>query len=199
MKRLVLGTALVSLMALTACGDDSEAVVDNTKVTTGASQGDCGPDLAEPQVGNTHVEPGTDLDYEGVPPVSGDHWSQWPDIVKLVYAAEERPQLEELVHSQEHGWTMVWYDETVLAEPGADLESLAEQLDDEGVDKLVFVPWTSDDGEPFPAGKHVALTHWGTEGDGTEWRQFCAAPDVDAIKDFAERHPRTTSPEPNAP
>lgn len=200
MKRLVLGSTCLMLLALTACGSN-EPAKDNTKVSTSAESGNCGPDVADTSQGNKHVDPGSEVDYDRVPPVSGTHWSQWPEISKLVYVAEERPELGELVHSQEHGWNVVWYDETVASDGTkmSELNTIADQLEGDGISKVVFMPWTSADGDAFPDGKHVALTHWGTESDGTEWRQFCDGANAEAIKGFAERHPNTSSPEPNAP
>ena len=31
-------------------------------------------------------------------------------------------------------------------------------------DKFKAVPWTSEDGDPFPSGQHVAMTHWSVGG-----------------------------------
>lgn len=188
------------LLAVTACGS-SEPAKDNTKVSTSAGSGNCGPDVADASQGNKHVDPGSEVDYDRVPPVSGTHWSQWPEISELLYDAVERPELGELVHSQEHGWSIVWYDETVAFDEAkmSELNAIASQLDGDGISKVVFVPWTSADGDTFPDGKHITLTHWGTEADGTEWRQLCDGANAQAIKAFSERHPSTSSPEPNAP
>ena len=162
--------------------------------------GGCDDEQGNSAAGPDHVDPGAAVDYDGVPPVSGIHWAQWPDISKPVYVAEERPELGELVHSQEHGWTFIWYDDSVAADEQAmeDLGEVAEGLDDR---KTVAIPWTSDDGGALPDGKHIAITYWSVKGgpDGTEWRQFCTSADADTIRAFTERHPPTDALEPNAP
>ncbi len=75
------------------------------------------------------------------------------------------------MHSQEHGWTIVWYDEPVADE------------------------------STFPDGTHVAVTHWTATAtkDGTEWRQFCATANTAAVSAFKRRHPSTDAHEPFGP
>lgn len=170
----------------------SDAITDAaTPTVTEPTTADCAADESAPEDPPEHADVGTAIEYERVPPVSGRHWAQWPEITKTLYVAADRPELGELVHSQEHGWTIVWYDETV--EP-ADLGDIATEI--AIVPKIVIVPWTGADGAAFPPGKHVAFTHWEA---GTEWRQFCAAADTDAILNFAERHPYTDAYEPSGP
>jgi hypothetical protein len=176
-------------------------VTTHTGTGTDGNAGGCQDEVSNRAAPPAHVTPGTAMTYTGVPPVSGTHWAQWPDITKTVYVADERPQLGELVHSQEHGWTIVWYDESIAGDDAAmaQLRDVAGQVDAADLSKVVFVPWTSDDGDPFPDGMHVALTHWGVEDDGTEWRQFCATPSLAAVVAFASRHPTSDSREPDAP
>lgn len=160
----------------------------------------CTPDESEHAAPPDHVDVGTEVAYEGVPPVSGTHWAQWPDITLKLYVAADRPELEELVHSHEHAWTFVWYDESIAGESQlADLRQVA--FDIRGLAKTAIVPWTSADGEAFPDGMHVAITHWSASGGsgGTEWRQFCEGADSAVITAFTERHPDTDAPEPNGP
>ena len=72
-------------------------------------------------------------------------------------------------------------------------------------DKFKAVPWTSEDGKPFPDDQHVALTHWSIGGVGTTdpakqvgvW-QFCSAPSGDALEKFMEKYPYMDSAEPAA-
>ena len=177
-------------------GDDSPTVRTPIPVDCG-----CEPELKQNETPPSHVDNGTDLTYDGVPPVSGEHWAQWPDIVKTLYTAPERPELAQLVHSSEHGWTFVWYDEAVAADGNA-LAQLQDSADDLDLDeKVAIVPWTSDDGDAFPDGTHLAFTHWsGTpSAGGIEWRQFCAGVDADVLAGFVERHPFTDAHEPDGP
>ena len=208
---VLVGAALT--LSLSACGggsdgDGTDADADRgSEVTThdgtgtDDTQGGCLDEESNSAAEAHHVDPGTTMDYTGVPPVSGKHWGQWPDIDKTLYVADERPELGELVHSQEHGWTMVWYDESIADDDAAmaNLEDVASQVDDADLTKVVIVPWTSDDGDAFPDDTHVAFTHWGNDDDGTEWRQFCVEPNVDAIVAFSGRHPSSESNEPDSP
>ena len=168
---------------------------------TATSDGDCADEQADLAASHDHVDSGTTMDYSGIPPVSGNHWAVAPDITKTLYQANERPELGELVHSEEHGWTIVWYDESIANHAGstAALSGAAQTVDQATVTKVVFVPWTAADGDQFPDDAHVAITHWGNDDDGTEYRQFCGSPSAAAVLAFADRHPATESREPNAP
>lgn len=141
------------------------------------------------------------MSYRDVPPVSGPHWSRWPSLSQPLYVAADRPELGELVHSEEHGWTVVWYDVGVAAVVTAlaQVQKVADQVEGSGAAKVVFVPWTAADGDAFPAGRHIAITHWGAAKGGREYRQFCVAASAGAVTDFVERHPYTESREPNGP
>ena len=66
------------------------------------------------------------------------------------------------------------------------------------------VPSTKDDGDPFPDGAHVALTHWsngGTNGNPDEqtgvW-QYCDSVSGDVVKQFVHDFPFTDAPEGNS-
>lgn len=155
-----------------------------------------------------HVPEGTDLTYPDAPPAFGQHWDIWDTMERQLYTASDRPELGELVHNLEHGYTLVWYDETAAddAEMMADIRALAAKFDDETDyrNKAKMVPWTSKDGEAFPEGKHIALTHWsagrGLEPSGKQegvW-QFCSAPSGAALETFMEQFPYMDSPEPDA-
>ena len=65
------------------------------------------------------------------------------------------------------------------------------------------MPWTSDDGEAFPGGQHVAMTHWSIGGAGETDQekqagvfQYCSAPSGAALEDFMEKYPYLDTPEP---
>lgn len=66
------------------------------------------PQLGEKalQDGRNHLAEGSKLDYKFNPPTSGDHYASW--ITKGFY---EEPRLDgSLVHSEEHGYIIIWYD-----------------------------------------------------------------------------------------
>jgi hypothetical protein len=153
-----------------------------------------------------HVKPGTHLDYTDAPPAYGKHWSQYLDTsqYRTIFTSADRPPKEQLVHSLEHGHTVIWYDATLAADSAqlAALNAIAKKLVvDDGV---VIVPWTSTgdkaDGGVFPDGAHLAITHWtgeGTAGSGI-W-EYCNGVSGPAIKTFMVDYPKSDSPEPDAP
>ena len=58
------------------------------------------------QPGRDHKPEGTKLEYQFHPPTSGDHFASW--ITKGFY---DEPRADgNLVHSQEHGYVIIWYD-----------------------------------------------------------------------------------------
>ena len=156
-----------------------------------------------------HVPVGTPMTYDDAPPAFGKHWDVWDTIDRKIYSESDRPELGELVHNLEHGYTLLWYDETIAEDDAAmdDLRGIASKLDSTTNlrHKFKAVPWTSEDGKAFPKGQHVALTHWSIGGPGTTdpekavgaW-QYCSAPSGGALEDFMEKYPYMDSPEPDA-
>jgi hypothetical protein len=155
-----------------------------------------------------HVDPGTDIPYDDAPPAFGTHYNVWDSIERKFYASGDRPDVGELVHNLEHGYTLLWYDETIADDDQAmdELRGLAAKFTDDSNfrNKFKVVPWTSDDGAAFPEGQHVALTHWSVGGDGdpsgeqTGIWQYCSAPSGAALEQFMQDYPYTDSPEPDA-
>lgn len=174
----------------------------------GAPASACEKVETKPATGSQdHVQPGTPIPYPDSPPAFGTHYDVWDEIGRKLYTAEDRPELGELVHNQEHGYTLLWYDETIAADDEAmqELRAIADKFDgdDENYrNKFKVVPWTSDDGKPFPDDQHIAITHWSVSGEGEEeqlgvW-QYCGEVSGAALEDFMAEYPYTDSPEPNA-
>ena len=153
-----------------------------------------------------HVTPGTQIDYGPMPPAFGQHYDSWEDMGRKFYS-DDRPDLGFLVHNLEHGYTVMWYDETVADDPDqlAVVKGLANKFDGDNFrNKFKAVPWTEEDGDPFPDGQHIALTHWSTGGPGevdqskqTGVHQYCSEPSGAALEDFMTQYPYMDSPEPN--
>ncbi|MDN5894522.1 MAG: DUF3105 domain-containing protein [Nocardioides sp.] len=155
-----------------------------------------------------HVQPGTDVTYTDSPPAFGKH-EVYPDSMeRKLYTAEDRPRLEMLVHNQEHGYTMLWYDETIAkdSEQMSELRAIATKLKGTGNMRLKFkaLPWTKEDGDPFPNDQHVALTHWSKGGKDAElsekkqvgvWK-YCDSVSGEALDDFMLKYDFFDSPEP---
>jgi hypothetical protein len=162
-----------------------------------------------------HVPTGTPVDYTTAPPAFGAHWNE-AGVAPAPFArkmyTDDRPELEALVHNLEHGYTILWYDQSVADDDGAmrELEAIAEKFqsnDDNMRDKFIVAPWTSDDegGKKFPDGEHLALTHWSAGGvgetDATKQQgifQYCSDVSGAAVAAFVKKYPYFDSPEPGA-
>lgn len=148
--------------------------------------------------GGNHVPNGTPLTYPDSPPAFGKHWAtpMSPTEYRTFYTPTDRPAKELLVHSLEHGYTVIWYDETLAANGAAvaDLKDIAAKYP--LGDHVVIAPWTSKDGTAFPAGSHVALTHWtGPSKQQGVW-EYCGKVSGAVAHEFVSSYPKTNSPEP---
>ena len=174
---------------------------------TAADAAGCQEVVTESAEGNNdHREIGSDVVYQDAPPAFGPHYNQTAGFQRKYYSISDRPDVEYLIHNSEHGYNLLWYDETIAddADDLAVVKAIAEKYEgDKLTDKFIAVPWTEDDGKPFPGGAHVALTHWYADpentGEGQEgvW-QYCEAPSGEVVSQFVEDYPYTDSPEPNA-
>lgn len=156
-----------------------------------------------------HVQPGTPIVYTDSPPAFGQHYDT-PDTMERKLYTSDRPELGTLVHNLEHGYTILWYDDTVAEDEAMmdDIRAIATKF--EGTSdfrkKFKAVPWTAEDGKPFPDDQHIAYTHWSKGGGDQEletgtqvgvW-QYCSAPSGAALDDFMIEYPYLDSPEPDA-
>lgn len=168
-----------------------------------------------------HIPTGTQQVYTTAPPAFGPHWNEQGlapvDMARKYFTRADRPELEALVHNLEHGYTIVWYDDTVSQDDLDTLKAIGQKF--KGTTdfryKFIAVPWTSKDeketykkGKPeteFPKGDHIAITHWSAGGNGqTDVSkqvgvfQYCQGVSGKVIKDFMLKYPYTDSPEPGA-
>lgn len=178
----------------------------------GAAADVCQKVTTKPAEGNQdHVEPGTPLSYPDAPPAFGQHYNVWDTIERKLYTTKDRPDLGMLVHNLEHGYTILWYDETAASDEETmdEIRGIASKFGGEENyrNKFKAVPWTSEDGDAFPEGQHIALTHWSIGGEGNDpsdeskhvgvW-QYCSEPSGAALEKFMLDYPYLDSPEPNA-
>jgi hypothetical protein len=163
-----------------------------------------------------HVEYPQEVAYEDAPPAFGSHWNE-PGVApaafeRKFYTSNDRPDLESLVHNLEHGYTILWYDDTAADDDEMinTIEGIAEKFrgsEDNLRYKFIAAPWTSEDegGKKFPEGQHIAFTHWSAGGNGETdtskqkgvW-QYCSEPSGAALNQFMLDYPYTDSPEPEA-
>jgi hypothetical protein len=181
----------------------------------GAKASACGEITTKPSEGNAdHVDESQQVEYTDAPPTFGAHWNVAglapAAFERKFYTANDRPELESLVHNLEHGYTILWYDETAAGDDDMlnTIEGIADKFteDDENFRlKFIAAPWTADDGKAFPDGQHIAMTHWSAGGNGETdtskqvgvW-QYCSEPSGAALKAFMDKYPYTDSPEPGA-
>jgi len=171
-------------------------------------------ETAQAEGSGKHEPPSKQIIYDDAPPAFGSHWSERGQapvpISRKLYTAKDRPELEALVHNLEHGYTILWYDETAADDSSTmtDIEGIADKFRSDPTDfahKFIAVPWTAGDAEEsgsFPSG-HIAFTHWsvsGTSGDKQQgvW-QYCSEASGAALETFMSDYPYTDSPEPRAP
>jgi hypothetical protein len=188
---------------------EEEAGRELASVGASASAAGCQEVVTEAAEGNNdHRTEGERILYKQSPPAMGPHWPQFlvGNQIRPFWTADDRPPVERLVHSLEHGHTILWYDETVAGDAEAleELESVAEKAADETGGKFMAAPWSEEDGQAFPDDAHVALTHWsmgGTngnpEGQLGVW-QYCEGVSGEAVQQFTEDYPNTDAPEPGA-
>jgi hypothetical protein len=154
-----------------------------------------------------HRPQGTPITYPDAPPAFGPHWPVPAEFSRKFYTAQDRPDVETLVHNLEHGYNLLWYDDTVAknSDELAVVKSIAAKFEGQKLtDKFIAAPWTSKDGKAFPKDTHVALTHWSAGGDPSDvskqhgvW-QYCAKPSGPAVATFVKDWPYTDSPEPQS-
>lgn len=195
---------------------DERKFNDLDLASIGAPASVCQKVTTKPAEGaNDHIPTDTPVAYTDAPVAFGPHWNE-PNVApapmdRKFYTESDRPALESLVHNLEHGYTIVWYDETVAEDDEAlvELRSVAKKF--AGTEnfrfKFIAAPWTSDDagGAKFPDGQHIAFTHWSIGGEGESdttkaegvW-QYCSEFSGEALDEFMIDYPYLDSPEPDA-
>jgi hypothetical protein len=173
-----------------------------------ADAASCTDPVAEKAEGNNdHREIGSALEYDAAPPAAGPHYPTWAPLERKFYTTQDRPEVGYLVHNLEHGYSVLWYDETIAEddEKLAQVKAIAAKFEGESYEnKFIAAPWTAEDGEPFPDGAHIALTHWsmGDTNGNPEGQQgvtqYCGEPSGEVVSTFVEDYPYTDSPEPGA-
>ena len=110
------------------------------------------------------------------PPAFGAHWNEAgtapAPFNRKFYTEKDRPELEALVHNLEHGYTILWYDQTAADDAATmnEIEALSDKFRSNSDNlryKFIAAPWTSKDEKEsgkFPNGKHIALSHWSAGG-----------------------------------
>jgi hypothetical protein len=177
----------------------------------GAAASVCGDVTTKKATGNQqHLADGATVAYPESPPAFGPHYIDPDTMTRKFYTAADRPALGTLVHNEEHGYTILWYDDTVAKDDAqmTQIRAIADKFSGttDLRHKFKAVPWTSSDGTPFPDGQHIALTHWSVGGTTDAaagsakqqgvW-QYCSKVSGAAVQAFTIKYPYSDSPEPN--
>jgi hypothetical protein len=177
----------------------------------GAAASVCGTVTTKKATGNQqHLADGSAVSYPDSPPAFGPHYIDPDAMARKFYTSADRPDLGTLVHNEEHGYTILWYDDTVAKDDAqmTQIRAIADKFSGTSDlrHKFKAVPWTSSDGAPFPAGQHIALTHWSVGGTTDAaagsanqqgiW-QYCSQVSGAAVQAFTIKYPYSDSPEPN--
>src|SRR3954453_15059195 len=123
-----------------------------TKLGVSESAAACNPIETKPTDKNqNHIPDGTPITYTDAPPAFGPHRPTPAAFGRPFYTADDRPEVAQLVHNEEHGYTIAWYDETAAKDKTEmkDLEAIAKNCQHDQV-PFIAVPWTTDDGKAFP-------------------------------------------------
>jgi hypothetical protein len=170
----------------------------------------CGPVLrAYAGDAGDHID-NAPIAYSSAPPSFGDHRSRWEVRAASFYDVDARPEVEVLVHNLEHGYNILWYDQSVVDDSDA-LARVREIADGyatlgrvrDPATAFIAAPWTADDGDGFPAGMNYALTHWYADptdptrsrADEVGLTRYCAGISAEIVQDWMDDYPLTDAPE----
>ena len=145
----------------------------------------------------THAADGTVEHYKTVPPSFGPHWATPVLSSRPFYSVKDRPEMEQLVHNLEHGYTVVWYDSTIKGDQLTTLKDLsanARSRAETAPSKFIVSAWDNAYGH-FPSGKHIGISHWGA---ATSHVQLCGKVSGEVVTNFIKKYPASDSPEPNS-
>jgi hypothetical protein len=212
---LILGVCVVAVLGLLAAAlvpylkdRNKQAVLSSSaidKIGVSSSAASCSSLETRPtDRSQNHVPEGTAITYKDAPPAFGDHRPQAAAFGRPFYTTDDRPEVAQLVHNEEHGYVIAWYD-AIAAKDKNEMDNLAAIAKKYQADngRFIAAPWTSADGAAFPDGKHIALTRWSADAKNPSdeskqrgnWR-YCGSVSGAVISDFFDTWSNAESPEP---
>lgn len=111
----------------------------------GAPADVCAPEIVMPATGEQDHRDEGPIEYTTSPPIFGPHRTAPAPMERKFYSWDDRVEVEQLVHNEEHGYTFLWYDQTVADDPELmdEIQGIANKL--RGTDnfrlKFKAVPW----------------------------------------------------------
>ena len=202
---IVVGLAIIAFPAVKLIQQSIQKNQTIADIGASASAASCSP-VSDNSASGTqdHVQEGTKVDYSTSPPSSGKHYPVPSEFGKTFYDKSDRPAVENLVHNLEHGYTILWYNDTAAADSKQmdEIEQIAKgKLPSDANGKFIAAPFHASDGKAWPDGKNIAFAHWGGGGGDQAKQQghlqYCGSVSGQALSDFIKKYPSTDSPEPN--
>lgn len=121
--------------------------------------------------------------YPSTPPASGPH----ADTTLPAGVYDSSPDIGSLIHSLEHGGSVVWYSPDAPAEQIDALVAFYGQDDPVGQDRVIVAPYDYDEaGGQLPDGVQMALVAW-------HRLQTCATPSLEVAFDFTSQYSAPTT------
>jgi len=203
---ILVGLAIIAYPAVRLIQDSRARNASLPDLGVAASAASCDKATDDKASGTQDHQPdGTDIKYAVSPPSSGPHYNDWAPFGKKFYSLDDRPAVGNLVHNLEHGYTILWYNESIAndSDKAKLIENISKaKLPDAANGKFIAAPYkASDGGAAWPAGKNIAFAHWSgnTQGQATAFghRQFCGDVSGEALQQFIEKYPSTDAQEPN--
>jgi len=206
---LLVLAAVITYAVIDGRNNQPDSAIEKVGVATSAAS--CSPVTSDKAGGNgKHVDPAKTpkVTYDTVPPSNGPHFATpAPSKGNNFYTASDRPQMEVLVHNLEHGYTVLWYDETAGNAKKAELEQLATLANktEWASGRFIVSAWDPSYGA-LPAGKKFALSHWSAKlaadkssvASQSGHRELCGDLSGAVVKAFIQKFPLTDAPEPGA-
>jgi hypothetical protein len=200
---IVVGLAIIAYPAIKLIQDSRTRDQAVNSFGVAASAASCDK-IIDDKAGGTqdHQPDGTVIPYSVSPPSSGPHYATWAPFGKKFYTTEDRPPVPNLVHNLEHGYTILWYRDTLPQDQIDQIENISKsKLPDSSLGKFIAAPFKETDGAAWPEGKQVAFSHWSgnTQGQSTALghRQFCGSVSGEALNQFMDKYPAMDAQEPN--
>ena len=121
--------------------------------------------------------------YPSTPPASGPH----ADFTLPAGVYDSSPEMGSLIHSLEHGGSVVWYSPDAPAEQINAIEAFYGQNAPVGQDRVMVAPYDYDEvGGRLPEGVQMALVAW-------HRLQTCATPSLEVAFDFTSQYSAPTT------
>jgi hypothetical protein len=199
---IIVGLAIIAYPAIRLIQDSRTKNQALTDFGVAASAASCATPTDDAAGGTQDHKPdGTPIDYSVSPPSSGPHYATWAPFDKKFYSLDDRPPVANLVHNLEHGYTILWYKDSIGQDQKDQIEKISKaKLPDSSNGKFIAAPFRETDGKPWPDGKNIAFSHWSGNAQGSDkafgHRQFCGSVSGDALNQFMEKYPSTDAQEP---